>query len=152
MKAVIQRVERAELTVGGEQVAAIGRGLVVYVGIEQSDSEANIIAMCKKIAAMRIFTDENDKLNLSVADIRGEILLVSNFTLCADISHGNRPSFSGAMRPALVASEMFDYCVNVMRDTFRAAGLSSDAVKSGIFGADMTITQVNIGPVTIIYQ
>lgn len=150
MKAVIQRVSKATLTVDGAEVAAIGRGLVVYVGIEQPDVEADVVAMCKKIAAMRIFSDENGKMNLSVADIRGEILMVSNFTLCADISHGNRPSFSFAMRPAVQASAMFDYSVNVMRDILRDAGLN-DSVKSGIFGADMLIDQINDGPVTIIY-
>lgn len=151
MKAVIQRVSSASLSVDGEQIAAIGRGLVVYVGIEQPDVEADVIAMCKKISAMRIFSDDAGKMNLSVCDIGGEILLVSNFTLCADISHGNRPSFSLAMRPAIQASQMFDYCVNVMRDLLRASGLS-DNVKCGIFGADMLIDQANDGPVTIIYQ
>lgn len=151
MKAVIQRVNEAALSVDGEQVAAIGRGLVVYVGIEQTDAEPDIIAMCKKISAMRIFSDDAGKMNLSVADIGGEILMVSNFTLCADISHGNRPSFSLAMRPAIQASQMFDYCVNVMRDLLREVGLS-DNVKCGIFGADMRIDQSNDGPVTIIYQ
>lgn len=150
MKAVIQRVSSAVLSVDGAEVAAIGQGLVVYVGIEQTDAESDVIAMCKKIAAMRIFSDENGKMNLSVSDIRGEILMVSNFTLCADISHGNRPSFSFAMRPAVQASAMFDYCVDVMADLLRSVGLS-DSVKSGIFGADMSIDQVNDGPVTIIY-
>lgn len=150
MKAVIQRVSNAKLSVGGEEIAAIGRGLVVYVGIEQSDAEADVIAMCKKIAAMRIFSDDAGKMNLSVSDIGGEVLLVSNFTLCADISHGNRPSFTGAMRPATSASLMFDYCVDVMRDLMRAA-CGGDRVKSGVFGADMLIEQANDGPVTIIY-
>ena len=151
MKAVIQRVNEAALSVDGEQVAAIGRGLVVYVGIEQTDLEPDVIAMCKKISAMRIFSDDAGKMNLSVCDIGGEVLMVSNFTLCADISHGNRPSFTQAMRPAIQASEMFDYCVNVMRDLLREVGLS-DNVKCGIFGADMRIDQSNDGPVTIIYQ
>lgn len=140
----------AALSVGGETVSKICKGLVVYVGIEQSDIEADVIAVCKKTAAMRIFSDENSKMNLSVADIGGEILLVSNFTLCADISHGNRPSFTGAMRPTAQASAMFDCCINAMRDIMRESGLP-DSVKSGVFGADMTIEQVNDGPVTIIY-
>ena len=150
MKAVIQRVNEAALSVDGDVKASIGRGLVVYVGIEQTDTEADVIAMCKKISAMRIFSDDAGKMNLSVVDIGGEILLVSNFTLCADISHGNRPSFSFAMRPATQASIMFDYCVNVMRDTLREFKLS-DNVKCGIFGADMRIDQSNDGPVTIVY-
>lgn len=148
MKAVIQRVENARLTVGGELIAAIGRGLVVYVGVEQADRESDVIAFCKKTVAMRIFADDAGKMNLSVSDIGGDILLVSNFTLCADISHGNRPSFTGAMRPPLAASELFDYCVNIANDMMRGKG---GKVCSGIFGADMRIEQCNDGPVTIIY-
>ena len=151
MKAVILRVDGAELSVDGNAVAKIGRGLAVYVGIEQSDTEADVIAMCGKICAMRIFSDDAGKMNLSVADVGGEILLISNFTLCADISHGNRPSFTGAMRPPAAASVMFDYCVNVMCDLMRERG-GADKVKCGVFGADMRITQVNSGPVTIVYQ
>lgn len=150
MKAVIQRVSEAELSVDARTVAAIGRGLVVYVGIEQDDAEPDIIAMCRKIALMRIFSDDAGKMNLSVCDIRGQILLVSNFTLCADISHGNRPSFTAAMRPATQASFMFDRCVDVMRDVMREFGLT-DNVFCGIFGADMRIDQSNDGPVTIVY-
>lgn len=150
MKAVIQRVSGAKLSVDNKVCAEIGRGLAVYVGIEQSDTEADVVAMCKKIAAMRIFSDAAGKLNLSVVDIGGEVLLISNFTLCADISHGNRPSFTGAMRPAVAASQTFDYCVDVMRDLMRAAGLPNN-VASGVFGADMTIEQTNDGPITIVY-
>lgn len=150
MKAVIQRVENAALSVDGERVAAIGQGLVVYVGIEQSDTEADIIAFCKKLVAMRIFSDGDGKMNLSVVDVGGEILLVSNFTLCADISHGNRPSFTGAMRPPVAASAMFDYCRDVARDLMREHG-GADRIKCGVFGADMRIEQANDGPVTIIY-
>lgn len=147
MKAVIQRVENATLSVGGERVASVGRGLVAYVGVEQADSEADVIAFAQKLIAMRIFTDENDKMNLSVSDIGGDILLIPNFTLCADISHGNRPSFTGAMRP-LAASGMFDYCFNVMTDLMRS---NVGKVERGVFGADMKIDQVNDGPVTIVY-
>lgn len=148
MKAVIQRVENATLSVEEKQVCAVGRGLVVYVGIEQSDDEASVIAFAQKLVAMRIFSDADGKMNLSVRDTRGDIMLVSNFTLCADISHGNRPSFTGAMRPAIAASTLFDYCVNVVTDLMRGSGGN---VCSGIFGADMTIDQVNSGPVTIVY-
>lgn len=143
-------MENAELSVDGERVAAIEQGLVVYVGIEQSDTEADIIAFCKKLVAMRIFSDGDGKMNLSVVDVGGEILLVSNFTLCADISHGNRPSFTGAMRPPVVASAMFDYCRDVARDLMRKHG-GADRIKCGVFGADMRIEQANDGPVTIIY-
>lgn len=148
MKAVIQRVDGANLSVDNVVRAEIGRGLVVYVGIEQSDCEANVIAFCQKLTAMRIFPDDAGKMNLSVIDVGGDILLVPNFTLCADISHGNRPSFVGAMRPPIAASQMFDYCVNVVTDCMRP---SSGKVECGVFGADMTIDQINDGPVTIIY-
>lgn len=149
MRAVIQRVSGAALSVGDECVAKIGRGLVVYVGIGQEDRESDIIVACRKIVSMRIFSDDAGKMNLSVADISGEILLVSNFTLCADISHGNRPSFASAMRPP-AASEMFAYCIDVTRDIMREHGLSGN-VQSGVFGADMVIDQANDGPVTIVY-
>lgn len=148
MKAVIQRVNGAKLSVNGEAVASVGRGLVVYVGIEQSDTEADVVAFASKLVALRIFADGDGKMNLSVSDVGGDILLVSNFTLCADISHGNRPSFTGAMRPAATAGVMFDRVVDVVTDLMRGRG---GAVGRGIFGADMTIEQVNDGPVTIIY-
>lgn len=147
MKAVIQRVENAKLTADGECVASSGRGLVVYVGIEQCDTEKNIVAFAQKLVAMRIFSDGEGKMNLSVSDIRGDIMLVSNFTLCADISHGNRPSFTGAMKPQ-AAREMFGYCVDTVTDLLRNYGGN---VSCGVFGADMKIEQVNDGPVTIIY-
>lgn len=148
MKAVIQRVDGAKLSVDGDVRAEIGHGLVVYVGVEQSDVEANVVAFAQKLVAMRIFADGDGKMNLSVRDVGGDILLVSNFTLCADISHGNRPSFTAAMRPALSASAMFDYAVNVVTDLMRGY---AGSVESGVFGADMLIDQKNDGPVTIIY-
>lgn len=148
MKAVIQRVVSAKLTVEGEEVASVGRGLVVYVGIEQSDTEADVLPFASKLVAMRIFADGDGKMNLSVSSVGGDVLLVPNFTLCADISHGNRPSFTGAMRPAVAASLMFDRVVDVVTDLMRGSG---GAVCRGVFGADMTIDQVNDGPVTIVY-
>ncbi len=150
MKAVIQRVDCAELKIDGTVRAEINRGLVVYLGIEQNDVESDAVRFCQKVANMRIFPDGDGKMNLSVADIGGQIMLVPNFTLCADISHGNRPSFTGAMRPALSASALFDYCVNVMRDVMRSK-TGADGVECGVFGADMYIEQVNAGPITIVY-
>lgn len=148
MKAVIQRVENARLSVDGDCVASVERGLIAYVGVEQADVEANVVAFAQKMVAMRIFPDDCGKMNLSVADIGGDILLVPNFTLCADISHGNRPSFTNAMRPPLAASAMFDYCFDVVIDLMRGRG---GRVSRGVFGADMIIDQCNNGPVTIIY-
>ncbi len=148
MKAVIQRVDGAALSADGQAVASIGKGLVVYVGIEQTDVEADAERLANKLACMRIFSDDADKLNLSVSDIGGDILLVSNFTLCADISHGNRPSFTSAMRPAAAASAMFDYLADFVTDLMR---LGRGKVCRGVFGADMRIEQINAGPITIIY-
>lgn len=148
MKAVIQRVDGAGLSVDGQEVASIGKGLVVYLGVEQTDVEADAVRFANKLTAMRIFADDADKLNLSVLDVGGDVLLVSNFTLCADISHGNRPSFTAAMRPAAAARLMFDYCADVVTDLMRGG---RGKVCRGVFGADMKIDQVNAGPITIIY-
>ncbi|MCH5162302.1 MAG: D-tyrosyl-tRNA(Tyr) deacylase [Clostridiales bacterium] len=148
MKAVIQRVLGAKLSANGVPHASISRGLVAYVGVEQSDGEANAVAFAQKLVAMRIFSDDAGKMNLSVLDVGGDILLVSNFTLCADISHGNRPSFTGAMRPPTAASALFDYCGDAVEDLMRGG---KGSVKRGVFGADMEIEQINDGPITIVY-
>lgn len=150
MKAVIQRVYGAKLSVDCEVKAEIGRGLVVYVGVEQPDEYSHADALAQKVTLMRIFEDDGGKMNLSVSDLKGDILLVSNFTLCADIKNGHRPSFSGAKRPAADAKELFDYCVRAFRSCMDKIGCG-EGVKCGVFGADMKIDQVNDGPVTIIY-
>lgn len=142
MKAVVQRVQSARLSVDGAEVCKIGLGLVVYLGIESGDDGANVAAFCKKLAALRIFSDGVGKLNLSVKDVGGSVLLVSNFTLCADVSHGNRPDFMRAMKPD-GAKLLFDLYAKEL-------GAIVPTV-TGVFGADMTIEQVNIGPVTILY-
>lgn len=144
MKAVLQRVSSASLSVGGETVSEIGEGLAVYLGVEQGDSEADAAAIAKKICAMRIFEDDAGKMNLSVKDKCGEILLISQFTLCADTSHGNRPSFIAAETPT-VANALY----MLTRDKIAAEGVP---VKTGVFGADMRIRQCNEGPVTIILR
>ena len=135
MKAVLQRVKEANLKVDGKEISAIDKGLVVYFGVEKGDDETIMQKMCKKIASMRIFEDENGKMNLSVKDIGGQILLVSQFTLLADCSKGNRPNF-------LQAEEY-----QKARDCLQDEGI---LVKLGVFGADMKIYQLNDGPVTII--
>jgi len=99
MKAVIQRVSRASVTVDGRLISRIGTGLLVLLGVEEGDTRENALAMAKKTAALRIFRDENDKMNLSVRDCAGEAIVVSQFTLCADTRKGNRPSFIGAAAP-----------------------------------------------------
>ncbi len=144
MKAVIQRVKNAQLKVDEKLVSEIKNGLVIYFGVAVGDSLDKADYLAQKIAKLRIFEDENGKMNKSVLDVNGEILSVSQFTLCADVSKGNRPSFTGAELPAK-ASETYDYfCQKLIEN-----GVPT---KKGIFGADMKILQLNDGPVTIIYE
>ena len=141
MKAVVQRVKSAVLEAEGRIVSQIGKGLVVYWGVEKEDTEDSSVYLARKIANMRIFSDEQGKMNLSVKDCGGEILLVSQFTLMADTSRGNRPGFELAERPDR-AKEMYLHAGKLTEQ-------QGVTVKYGVFGADMTITQVNDGPVTI---
>lgn len=144
MKAVIQRVYDATLSVEGEVVSKIGKGLVVYFCVEKDDNESLCSVFANKLAKLRIFEDDNGKMNLSVQDVQGEVLLVSQFTLAADLSKGNRPSFFNAEEPNR-ANELY----------LKTAGLLnglSVPTKTGVFGADMTICQANHGPVTIIWE
>lgn len=119
-------------------------GLAVYLGVKVGDTDEMPAAMAKKIAALRIFEDENGKMNLSVGDVGGEIILISQFTLYGDCSHGNRPSFIAAERP-----ERANALYEATRDELISRGMT---VKTGVFGADMKIEQFNDGPVTIIYE
>lgn len=144
MKAVIQRVGRTVLHVGGEVVSEIEHGLAVYLGVAPSDTQQNAAAMAKKIAALRIFEDENGKMNLSVRDVKGEVLLISQFTLYGDATHGNRPSFIGAARP--------EHAEPLYEAAARFLAAEGVPVKTGVFGADMKIDQHNDGPVTILYE
>ena len=144
MKAVVQRVRKTSLSVDGKLVSAIDFGLVVFLGVKQGDKEEQVERMAYKIANLRIFEDDAGKMNLSVKDVGGEILLVSQFTLCGDCSHGNRPSFSNAEQPER-AKALYELCA----DKLRGHGLT---VKQGVFGADMKIEQYNDGPVSIILE
>lgn len=144
MKAVIQRVKHTSLKVDGELISEIPCGLAVYLGVKAGDVPAKAEAMAKKIAALRIFEDGNGKMNLSVADAGGEILLISQFTLYGDCSHGNRPSFTEAERPE-AANALYELTARKLRE-------NGIIVKTGVFGADMKIEQFNDGPVTIIYE
>lgn len=144
MKAVIQRVGRTALSVDNKLISEISSGLAVYLGIKAGDTKEQAVAMAKRIAALRIFEDENGKMNLSVKDTGGEILLISQFTLYGDCSHGNRPSFTEAECPES-AEPLYEF----VADLLRGYGIS---VKQGVFGADMKIEQYNDGPVTIIYE
>ena len=144
MYAVIQRVKNTSLKVDGKLISEIPFGLVVYLGIKVGDGENKCEVLANKVSKLRIFEDENGKMNLSVKDVGGEILLVSQFTLCADCSRGNRPNFSLAERPER-ANELYELTAKKLRDL----GLT---VKQGVFGADMKIEQLNDGPVSIIYE
>lgn len=143
MKAVIQRVSHSSVSVDNEIIGSVGKGLMILLGVEQGDSSADADKLVKKIPVLRIFEDENGKMNLSCADIEGEILVVSQFTLCADCSHGRRPSFIGSAPPD-EANALYEYFVSELK----AAGVKK--VETGEFGADMKVELINDGPVTII--
>ena len=142
MKAVIQRVNGATLSVNGELVSKIDKGLCVYFGVEQGDEESLLDYYAKKISQMRIFEDENGKMNLSCLDLGYEILLISQFTLCANCSRGNRPDFFSAEEPSRARA-----LYQLLGKKLEEKGIK---VSYGVFGADMRIEQVNCGPVTII--
>lgn len=142
MKAILQRVKFAKVEVDGETVGEIGQGFLVLLGVAQEDDRKEAEVLSNKIAGLRVFTDENDKMNLSLSDIGGEVLVISNFTLCADCSHGRRPSFIAAARPEQ-AEPLYEYFCQRLRE----AGVKK--VAQGIFGADMAVSLLNDGPVTI---
>lgn len=142
MKVVIQRVSESNVKVGGKIVGEIGRGLMLLVGIDENDEKSDADWLVQKILNLRIFGDGEGKLNLSVLDISGEILCISQFTLIADYKKGNRPSFIKAAKPDK-AIPLFDY----FKEQISKSGLKTE---SGIFGADMKVSLVNDGPVTIV--
>ncbi|ABG05220.1 D-tyrosyl-tRNA(Tyr) deacylase [Rubrobacter xylanophilus DSM 9941] len=145
MRVVLQRVKSASVTVEGETVASIGEGLLLLVGVGREDGEAEAGWLAEKVASLRIFGDEQGKMNLSVRDVGGEVLAVSQFTLLADTRKGNRPSFIRAADPER-AEPLFEYFCERLRE----AGVSS--VKTGVFGAVMDVALVNAGPVTIVLE
>lgn len=142
MRVVLQRVSRASVTVGGEEVASIGRGLLLLVGVGQGDDEAEARRLAAKCAEMRIFADAEGRFNLSVTDIGGEALVVSQFTLFGDVRRGRRPSFTEAARP-----EVAEPLVEAFAQALGGAGVPT---QTGRFGAKMEVELVNDGPVTII--
>lgn len=144
MKAVIQRVTRASVTVEGDRVAEIEQGLLILLGIGPDDTEETARAMTKKIAALRIFQDDADKMNLSVRDISGSAIVVSQFTLYADCRKGNRPSFVGAAAPD-IASPLVDRFAELLNE-------QGVPTQTGIFGAHMDVDLLNSGPVTILLE
>ncbi|MBE6784437.1 MAG: D-tyrosyl-tRNA(Tyr) deacylase [Ruminococcaceae bacterium] len=143
MKAVIQRVAFSDVKVDGEVKGKIEKGFMILLGVQEGDTENDADLLAKKTANMRIFEDENGKMNLSLLDTDGECLVISQFTLCADCKKGNRPSFIGAAKPD-EANRLYEYFIEKLKDN----GVKK--VECGSFGADMKVTLLNDGPVTII--
>ncbi len=145
MRAVIQRVSGADVRVDGNVTGQIGRGFLVLLGVMDGDTEREADLMAQKIARLRVFEDENEKMNLALSDVDGEVLSVSQFTLCADVKKGNRPSFTPSARPD-EANRLYEY----FNSRLLQEGVKN--VEKGIFGADMRVSLVNDGPVTIIFD
>ncbi|MCH5191239.1 MAG: D-tyrosyl-tRNA(Tyr) deacylase [Oscillospiraceae bacterium] len=145
MKAVIQRVKRASVTVDGKICGKIDKGFLVLLGVLDDDTESDADILAKKTASLRIFTDNDDKMNLSLKDVGGEVLAVSQFTLCADVKKGNRPSFTRSAPPESAIWLYENYCKKLLE-----YGVKN--VEKGIFGADMQVELINDGPVTILYD
>ncbi len=142
MKAILQRVSNARVDIENKTVGQIEKGFLILLGVENGDEQRDAEVLAAKISGLRIFTDENDKMNLSLTDVDGGVLVISNFTLCADCSHGRRPSFIAAARPE-TAEPLYEYFCKKMTDN----GISR--VEKGVFGADMQVSLTNDGPVTI---
>lgn len=142
MRAVIQRVRDASVRIGGEEVASIGRGILVLAGLHESDTGQDLEYILNKILGARVFDDADGVMNLSVADTGGEILLISQFTLYGDMRRGKRPSYSSAMNPEK-ARDVFKTFVEQCRSLH-------ERTKCGVFGADMSVSLINDGPVTIL--
>ena len=145
MKAVIQRVLESSVSVDGKVVGSSGKGYMILVGVCKGDTEKQADLLARKTASLRVFDDENGKMNLSVLDVDGEILAISQFTLCADVKKGNRPSFTPSEEPSK-ANELYElYC-----EKLKEYGVKR--VEKGVFGADMKVSLVNDGPVTICFD
>jgi len=142
MRVVVQRVKHASVTINGTVNGKINNGFLVLLGIQSTDSEQDVDYLVKKVTNLRIFSDENDKMNLSLKDVNGELLIVSQFTLYANCKEGNRPSFVEAAKPD-VAIPLYEYFVSECKKII-------PVVETGIFGTDMKIDLLNDGPVTII--
>lgn len=143
MKAVLQRVLSASVDCEGKTLSTIGKGFMVLLGVTKDDTVAEADILAAKIVGLRIFSDENGKMNLSLSDVSGEILVVSNFTLCADCSHGRRPSFFDAQRPN-EANALYEYFIK------RLKFYGVEKVGTGVFGGHMQVHIENEGPVTLI--
>lgn len=144
MKAVIQRVAHASVTVDGQVTGQIGQGFLVLLGVGEGDTKAEADRISKKLVNLRIFSDENGKINLSLKDVGGSLLVVSQFTLYADCRHGNRPGFSGAAKPE-TAETLYEYFMEKCREEI-------PIVEHGVFGAHMDVELLNEGPFTVILE
>ena len=143
MRAVVQRVSGASVAVSGETVGKCGRGFLILLGVAKGDTEADADVLAAKLSKLRIFEDGNGKMNLSLSDIGGELLIISNFTLYADCRHGNRPDYLMAEAPA-EANRLYEYFTDRMKT------LSGCPTETGVFGADMKVSIENDGPVTLV--
>lgn len=142
MRAVVQRVSSASVEVKGELVGKVSKGLLVFLGVGEEDEENDLDYLCNKIIGLRIFEDEEDRMNLSVQDIDGEILVISQFTLYGDVRKGKRPSFTKSAHPE-IAEKLYEKFIEKIKDQ----GIHTE---KGIFGAHMEVSLVNDGPVTIL--
>ncbi len=145
MKAVIQRVSKASVTVDGELISKIDKGYLILLGVMDDDTEADAEVLARKTSTLRVFEDDEGKMNLDIQNVDGEILAVSQFTLCADLKKGNRPSFIRSARPDR-ANELYEYFCDKLIEN----GVKN--VEKGVFGADMKVELLNDGPVTILYD
>lgn len=144
MKLVVQRVKNAKVDVDGKTVGSIEKGFLVLLGVTHNDTKETADYLVKKLCNLRVFGDENDKMNLGLKDINGELLIISQFTLYADCTGGNRPSFTNAAKPDF-ANELYEYFCNKCKE-------NNIKVEKGIFGADMKVSLLNDGPVTIVLE
>ena len=142
MRAILQRVTSAQVISDGELTGKIDRGLAILLGVRKGDGEEDAVALATKVSKLRIFSDENDKLNLSISDVNGSAIVVSNFTLCANYANGNRPDYFDAELPER-ANELYEIFVSELKKYVRNVG-------TGVFGAKMMYTINNDGPITIV--